>query len=191
MSARLRSTPRMNAAEFIEMIRPYPDEERWELLDGESVLMAPQTERHQRIVGNLFEALRPMARRRGCVALPGLGLLNDENDTYAPIPDVVVRCGPMLDGGYARDPVFLAEILSPSTMNNDRGRKLDFYRTLTTLRTILVVYQDEVRVEAWQRQDGEEWRRVVRKDRAESLALPELGGELPLANLYDGVPLDP
>ena len=50
-------------------------------------------------------------------------MLNDEIDDYAPIPDVVVRCGPMVEGGYARDPVFIAEVLSPSTMNNDRGRK--------------------------------------------------------------------
>ncbi len=188
MSARLRSTPRLTVAEFIEMIRPYPDEERWELLDGEAVLMSPQTGRHQRIVMNLLRALDPLTRPRGCEVLPGIGLLNDTVTGYAPIPDVVVRCGPMLDGGYARDPVFLAEVLSPSTMGNDRGRKLDFYQTIRSLRTILVVYQDEVRVEAWQR-DGEAWNRSVLKGRAATLPLPELDGKLALADLYEDVPL--
>ena len=28
---------------------------------------------HQRVGGNLFEALRPLARKQGCVALTGLG----------------------------------------------------------------------------------------------------------------------
>lgn len=186
MSAALERPPRMTVPDFIEMIRPYPDEERWELLEGVPLLMAPQSERHQIIVGNLLASLRWLARPEGCMTLPGLGLLNDTIDDYAPIPDVVVRCGPRLDGGYARDPVLLAEVLSPSTMNNDRGRKIDFYRTIPTLRTILVVYQDEVRVEAWQR-DEAEWRREVLVRRAASLPLPELNGELKLSEVYEDV----
>ena len=152
MSAALQRPRRMKVAEFVEMIRPYPDEERWELLDGEPILMmSPQTERHQRIVLNIAKRCDDLALPRGGSALPGLGLLNDAVDDYAPIPDVVVRCGPMLGGGYARDPVFLAEVLSRSTMINDRGRKLAFYQTVASLRTILIVSQDEIRVEAWRR----------------------------------------
>ena len=186
MSAALQSPPRMSVAEFVEMIAPYPDEERWELLDGEAILMAPQTERHQTIVMNLLRRLDRVTKPRGCRVLPGLGLLSDENDRYAPIPDVVVRCGPMIDGGYARDPVTLAEVLSPSTMNNDRGRKIDFYRSLPTLRTILIVYQDEVRIETWQRQEGGDWRRAVLADLDAAVPLPELGGDLRVAEIYEG-----
>lgn len=189
MSAALKTPRRMTVLEFMEMTRTYPEEERWELLDGEPVLMPPPTERHQIIVANLMAALRTLARARGCRVLPGLGLLNDEIDSYAPIPDVVARCGPVLDGGYARDPVLLAEVLSPSTMNNDRGRKVDFYHTLATLRTTLVVYQDEVRVEAWQRNAAGEWQQIVRKSRSDVLALPELEGELTLSDIYEDVPL--
>ncbi len=54
MNVVLRKLPRMGVDAFVEMIRPYPDEERWELLDGQAVLMAPQTERHQWIVVNLI-----------------------------------------------------------------------------------------------------------------------------------------
>src|SRR3712207_5504565 len=86
---------RLKVGEFIEMIRPYPDEERWELLDGQPTLMAPQSERHQMIVANLLLRLAPLAENRGCRVLPGLGILNDAVDDYAPIPDVVVRCGPL------------------------------------------------------------------------------------------------
>lgn len=176
----------MSVAEFVEMIRPYPDEERWELLDGDPVLMAPQSERHQTVVMNLLRHLDRLARPQGCRVLPGLGLLNDEIDDYAPIPDIVVRCGPPLEGGYARDPVLLAEVLSPSTMSNDRGRKLDFYRTIASLRTILIVYQSEARIEAWRRV-GEEWRWIVLKDMEAALPLPDLGGELRLADVYEGI----
>lgn len=186
MSQALAKRPRLSVAEFVELIRPYPDEERWELLDGEAILMAPQSERHQRIVMNLLRRLDRLADGKGCGVLPGLGILNDEVDDFAPIPDVVVRCGPPVAGGYAKDPVLLAEVLSPSTMSNDRGRKLDFYRTIPSLRTILIVYQSEIRIEAWQR-EGSDWRWLVLKDRDATLPLPELGGELRLSEIYEGL----
>lgn len=189
MSTNLRSSRRMSVAEFIEMIRPFPDEERWELLDGEPVLTAPQDERHQTIVANLLGIVDRPSRGCGGRALPGLGLLNDAIDDYAPIPDVVVRCGPIVVGGFARDPVLVAEVLSPSTMNNDRGRKIDFYRSLHSLRTILLVYADELRVEAWQRDEAGEWGRSVLTDPATSLPLPELEAALPLRAIYEDVPL--
>src|SRR5215216_4527126 len=170
---------RMQVAEFVEMARARPDEERWELIDGEPVLMAPQSERHQLIVYNLLKQLGALAERQGCRAVPGLGLLNDFRDDYAPIPDVVVRCGPLLPDGYARDPIAVAEVLSPSTMSNDRGFKAGFFKELQTLRTFLLVYQDELRVEAWQKH-GADWRVTVHGS-ASSIELPELQGSLAVA----------
>lgn len=179
---------RLTVAEFIEMIRPLPDEERWELLDGEAVLMAPQSERHQGIVGNLVERLGAAARAKGCRVLPGLGMLSDEFDDYAPIPDVVVRCGPIGEGGYATDPIVVAEVLSPSTMDNDRGRKLRFYKSIPSLRTILVIYQDEARVEVWQR-DGSEWRFRIAGGLRDEIELPELSTRFAVGQIYEDVPL--
>ena len=79
MSAALKPA-RVTVADFIELIRPYPHEERWELIDGEPTPMAPQSERHQVIVSNVMALLRPLARASGCRELSGLGLLNDERD---------------------------------------------------------------------------------------------------------------
>ena len=61
--------------------------------------------------------------------------------------------------------------------------------TIASMRTSMVVYQDEVRVEAWQR-EGAEWRRIVRKARSDILILPELAGELSLGDIYEDIPLD-
>jgi Uma2 family endonuclease len=181
----LRKARRLSVAEFIEMIRPLQDEQHWELLDGEAVLMSPQSERHQTIVMNLLRWADCWARAKGCRALPGLGVLNDAIDDYAPIPDVLVRCGPMVQGG---DPVFIAEVLSPSTMSNDRGRKLEFYKSIPGLGSLMIVYQDETRVEHWMR-DGDAWRHEVAQGRAATVAIAGLDASLALADLYDGVPL--
>lgn len=187
MTAVRKLRPYMNVAAFRDMIVRFPDEERWELLDGEPMLMSPQTERHQRIVGNLWARCRELAQARGCVALAGLGLLSDTVDDYAPIPDVVVRCGPMVEGGYAEDPVLVAEVLSPSTMRWDRGGKVEFYQTIPSLQIVLLVYQDELRVELWLR-DGDAWRREVRHGRAASFE--SLGGVITLAAIYADVPVE-
>lgn len=188
MSLALRRAPPMRVAEFLEMIRHRPDEERWELLDGEAVLMSPPTERHQEIVSNLVGALRPLAAKFGCRVLPGIGLRNDFVDDYAPIPDIVVRRGPRIPDGYARDPLIIVEVLSPSTINNDRGRKAAFYQGLQTLRAYLIVYSDEARIELWSRGNGPTATvQVLGPD--DAIQLPDLDGSIPVAAVYEDIPL--
>lgn len=179
----------MNVTAFMDMIARFPEEERWELLEGEPVLMSPQSERHQRVQRNLWRSLDDLAVKRGCLALAGLGLLSEKVDDDAPIPDVVVRCGPPVEGGYARDPLLVAEVLSPSTMTWDRGGKVEFFQSIPSLQAILLFYQDEVRVEAWLRERAE-WQREVRQGRAAKLDLPALGGSVTLAEIYADIPLE-
>jgi Uma2 family endonuclease len=185
MSALLKQKPRYNVSAFVEYIRPFPNHERWELLDGEPLLMAPPNERHQRVVMNILRNVDRMARERGCNTIPGLGTLNDEIDDYAPIPDVVVRCGPPVSGGYITDPVLVAEVLSPSTAANDRGRKLEFYQTITSLKTILLVYPNERRVEHWTR-TGNGWVDGIAQGDG-VVPLDGVGGEMTLAEVYEGL----
>lgn len=187
MSLALRRAPRMRVAEFLEMIRDRPDEERWELLDGEAVLAAPRFERHQLLVMNLAQALYPLAKSRGGRSLMGFGLLNDDIDDFAPMADVVVRCGPLLPNGHAHDPIVVAEVSSPATQLLDHGRKAEFYRSLRTLRAYLIVDQDVARVEMWFR-DGPAWSlRVLGRD--DTIPLPDLDGSIPVAAVYENIPL--
>lgn len=186
MALALRRDPGMRVAAYQAWVADLPDEERWELIDGEPVLMAPQSERHQQIVANLVRHLRPFGRDRGCRAIPGIAVLSDSMDTFAPIPDVVVRCGPPLEDGYARDPVLVAEVLSPSTMSRDRGLKTDFYRSIASLKLFLIAYQDEPRVEVWRREPDSGWAFEAR-DLGGAIDLPELGGRLAVAESYDDI----
>ncbi len=89
-----------------------------------------------------------------------------------------MRCGPLLTDGYARDPLVVAEVLSPSTLNNDRGRKAAFYQGLQTLRAYLIVYADEARVELWSRGNGPDaTMRILGRD--DTIPLPDLDGKSP------------
>ena len=176
----------MSVPEYRDWAAGRPDDERWELLDGEPVLMSPPSERHQIIVSNLIRRLGDLADARGCRVVPGLAVLSAAVDDFAPVPDVVVRCGPPLPDGYASDPVLVAEVLSPSTMSADRGRKTDFYRTIETLAAFLIVYQDEPRIELWRRDGSAAWRKQALGPGG-SLDLPEIGGSVSVASIFSGI----
>jgi Uma2 family endonuclease len=104
--------------------------------------------------------------------------------TYA---DGSVFCGDMqLEAGQtATNPVLLVEVLSPSTQDYDRGEKLDRYRSIPSLRHVLLIEQATVDVEHWFR-TPEGWRRRVHTDVNDSIHLDAFGIDLPLRDLYDG-----
>ncbi|MBP1178358.1 Uma2 family endonuclease [Methylobacterium sp. PvR107] len=183
MALAVKRDARMSVAEYRRWLEPRPDGERWELLDGEPVLMPPPRERHQRIVMNLAGRLDSLAEPRGCRAMPGLAILSAAMDDLAPVPDVVVRCGAPLPDGYAADPLLVAEVLS--TMSLDRGRKIDFYRTVPSLAVLLIVYSDEARVEVWRRADAD-WS-VAAPGLDAAVTLPELDGAVPVRDIYRGL----
>lgn len=186
MALAVRRDPGMGVAEYQVWVADRPDEERWELIDGEPVLAPPPSERHQMIVLNLLQLLFPLARAKGGRAIPGIAVLSDAMDGFAPIPDVLVRCGPVLGHGYARDPILVAEVVSPSTLHRDRGAKAAFYESLASLNAFLLVDQDAPCVETWRRDAAGAWAQDIRGCDAH-IDLPELGGRLAVADIYDDI----
>jgi Uma2 family endonuclease len=179
-------------AEFLDFVAERPDEERWELVDGEFVMQASPTLPHQTIVRNVLFRLHEAMRRRGpdCSATPGVTIKVDHVDTYAPVPDVIARCGPLPPSSICSDPIAVVEVLSPSTKDRDRGFKAQFYKSVPSVQAFLIVYADEARVEVWERGAAEDDFAVV--SGAEGVArIASLGFELPLAEVYDGTGLTP
>lgn len=167
-------------------------EQRSEYLAGEIIAMTGASRRHNLIVVNLAACLRHQARAAGCeiyvsdmrVHVPAADLF-----TY---PDLAAAGGePVFDDAQLDtllNPVLLIEVLSPSTEDYDRGRKFAFYRTLPSLRDYLLVAQDRVHVEHFVRQDEGEWLLSETDDPAATIALPALGAEITVREIYDGVP---
>jgi Uma2 family endonuclease len=104
--------------------------------------------------------------------------------------DVTVECAPIDPKSYeAHAPKLVVEVLSPSTRQMDRIRKVEEYKRLPTLTAIMLVEPGVANVLVLRR-DGAEWR-----DEAYALAdsvvpLPEIGASLTLRDVYEGVPLE-
>ena len=121
----------------------------WELHDGVPVLMAPERADHVRLKFQCCLALRNAlrAKRLPCEALidgltvPGPGARRFK-------PDVVVACGERLPGDtqVVESPVILAEVLSPSTQNDDTDIKLESYFALPSVQHYLVLSTQAPRI---------------------------------------------
>ena len=117
----------------------WDDRERWELIDGVPLMMAPPARIHQKISGELFGQLREYLKGKKCevYAAPFAVRLFEENgdlpervDTLVE-PDISVICdkNKLNEKGCNGAPDWIIEIVSPSTSSLDYGIKLFKYRT--------------------------------------------------------------
>lgn len=166
-------------------------DDRWELIRGRIVMMTNPSENHEQIVGNLFAPLKLAMNAAGCRAYAGgmrVQRSEDRGDDMATIPDIVVRCGPRRDRHFVTDPLVVVEVLSRSTMQQDRGVKFDFYRSLPSLQHIVLVYQDQMRVEHFRR-GASAWAVEVLSSPSRRLDLDAVGFAMDLDTIYFDVPV--
>jgi Uma2 family endonuclease len=176
----------MTVEEFYAFTDTRPDEEKWELIDGEPVLNASPSELHQRIIKNLSFALATLERRPGTTweMLPGLGVR--VSDTSRPEPDVLIvpTSGRSSDpqGRDRSDVIATFEVLSPSTASRDLRWKRTAYTGLSTLTHYVVIAQDAVDVVVFSREDGFVEHRLRSLD--DSIELRSLGISVKLSEIY-------
>ena len=118
--------------------KAWPDDERWELIDGVAWNMSPApTTGHQRILGDLYNAFRTAAMNDGCEVLfapVDVFLLArsetsiDDADTIVQ-PDLLVVCDEtkVVPRGCLGAPDVAVEVLSTYTMRKDITVKRDLY----------------------------------------------------------------
>lgn len=133
-------------------ILSWPEDERWELIDGVVYDMTPApSQRHQEILGNLFLQFGAFLEGKACRAFlaPFDVLLpqateNALTTTTVVQPDLTVVCErEKLDGhGCIGSPTLIVEILSPHTARKDVHIKLQKYEQVG-VREYWVVYPTE------------------------------------------------
>lgn len=133
---------RMTADQFIAWAMQQPEGQRYELVAGEVVGMAPERAAHARLKGRVYEALGRAIRAADapCEAFPdGMTVRIDSDTVYE--PDALVRCGSPLDDNAveAPDPLVVVEVVSPSSARRDSGSKLEGYFRVPSVRHYLIV----------------------------------------------------
>jgi Uma2 family endonuclease len=155
--------------------------------------MAGASQRHSRITGNIHAYFWQMAQNKGCrVHQEGMKLYvgqqgkSDAEQAFY-YPDVMVVCDkPVPNDYYETEPCILVEVLSPSTASIDLREKRLEYTRLPSLRTYLIVDQDTLFVRHCWRDEKGHWQQQDLTGDGD-IALPCLGGQISLPQVYRGV----
>ncbi len=170
----------MTVAEFL--IWEDGTDTRYELMDGRPVAMAPVTAGHSIIAVNLGHALRSRLKAP-CYAGGEAGVARPDRDDMFYEADLVVSCTPVTPGtAVIPDPVVVIEVLSPSTVEHDRGRKAYDYRRIPSVQEIALVASEQRHVEIWRRR-GAKWE-VEDLIGDAALELEAVGVAVPFAAIY-------
>ena len=131
----------------------WPDDERWELIEGEAYAMAAPGLAHQTTVGELFRQIANHLVGKPCrpfvapfdVRLPR-GNEADDDVTTVVQPDISVICDPakLDERGCRGAPDWVIEVLSPSTAAKDQIQKLAAYEHAGVAEVWLVHPTDHV-----------------------------------------------
>ena len=160
-------------------------ERRHELVAGVVRAMAGGRAAHDAISVNVVSLLRAAACARGGCRGHGSNLKIRSPVGAVIYPDAFVRCGPRDDRPTVVDePVVVVEVLSPQAEQHDLTRKRWAYEAIPSLRAILLVDTEALRVEIATREPDGTWRGRLVQGRDGLVELAVLDTTIPLAELY-------
>ena len=159
---------------------------RYEFDGVRPVAMNGGTLAHSIIATNLVRALQDRLRGKPCRAFRGdVKVVVAGRVRY---PDAIVTCSPVdTSSDIVPEPVVVFEVLSRSTAGTDRIEKNGEYGTTPSIRRYVMLEQTRQAATVFTHTDGGWAGHLVKGDKM--LSLPEIGVELPLAELYDGIEL--
>ena len=176
--------PQITLEQYLALERQ--SDQRHEWVNGVAYAMAGGSAEHSAIKTNLTVAVG--FRLRG-----GPGRAGD-SDQRVHVPattssfyaDLIVVCGGFAfasdDEHAVTNPTVIIEVLSESTADYDRGTKFQHYRRLPSLQEVVLVSQDEQRVEIRQRVE-EGW--LVREITEGPLHLASIDVRMPFEEIFD------
>ena len=113
----------------------------------------------------------------------------DRDDTFY-VADLAVTCSPYQRGEQlVKDPILIVEILSPGTERHDRRTKLPAYRDIDSVSEIVLIDSESICAEILRR-EGDRWITEIVQGPGATLSLNSLPMAVPMAELYEGIPID-
>jgi Uma2 family endonuclease len=162
-------------------------EGRFEFDGFQPVAMVGGTMNHSRITLNIQAALRQRLRGTRCRPLgqdAGVATIGPA----VRYPDAVVTCSKI--DGLSRllpEPVVIFEVLSESSGRTDRVTKVREYAAIPSLRRYVIVEAVNPGLLVLERTDGVEYWTARPLTAEDTLVMPEIGIEIPVAEFYEDV----
>ena len=180
--------PRMTVDEFLVWEPADRSGRLWQLIDGEPVAMAPATENHGALQGEIAAIIRNhlRAHRPGCrlIVTPGVVPRVRANRNFR-IPDLGVTCAPAQGTPMMTDPILLIEVLSPSN-EAETWNNIWSYVSIPSVTEILAVRATRIEAELLRRQPDGAWPAEPLLLRpGDSLQLASIGLVVDLAAVYE------
>jgi Uma2 family endonuclease len=156
----VRPRHRYTYAQYVALERE--SSTKHEFFDGEIYAMAGGSEDHSALAANVIAALVGAIGDRPCRVHTSDLRIYVEAVGLATFPDAAVICGPLQQhapspNATALNPLILLEVTSDSSEEYDTGAKLELYRTIPTLREVLLVSHRERRVTVHRRDASGAW----------------------------------
>ena len=158
---------------------------RHEYIYGEVYAMAGASDRHNRIAARFFTRIFQKLDGSECEAFMNDMKLQADEETFY-YPDVFVACDNS-DRYFRREPILIIEVLSPATERADRHEKLRVYQQISTLQEYLIVAQDKMWIEIYQKQTNGGWTKKIISRADEMFTLKSTDVVFTVHEIYRGV----
>ncbi len=162
-----------------------------EFFEGHVVAMVGGSVVHALLGARVLTRLANGLQGRPCVAV-GSDLKIASPSGLSSYADASIVCGPIAVAPHDRhavtNPSLLVEVLSPSTAHYDQSEKFEHVRQIPTLMHYLLVSTDRVGLQHRSRNGDGSWT-LRYLGVGERLLLPDLGLEIEVDALYEGVDL--
>lgn len=182
-------TKTYTAEEYLEL--ELASETRSEYRNGEIIAVTGGTPEHNRISGNLYIALSLALRREPYEVFHVDQRLWIPAASIYSYPDVMVLPKPIeLQTGRTDTVVnscLIAEVLSKSTQNYDRGEKFVAYRTIPNFQEYLLIDQYRIYVEHHVKTAANQWLLTEYDDPTVTLSFRFFNFQIQIADLYENI----
>ncbi len=163
-----------------------------EYLDGEVWAMVGATDFHVTIAMNLAYLLKANLKDTPYQSYISDMKVHVEKANAFFYPDVLVTCDKKDKQSrlYKQSPIFIAEVLSPSTEAYDRGLKFSCYRQLESLKEYWLIDTQKIAIDTFRRNDDNDWVMHSYSEQEQNAMITSLDLTFPLGDLYEDVELD-
>ena len=181
----------LTPAEYLTWERKQPFKNEYH--NGQIIAMSGASRAHNRITVDITIRLGNQLMNSACEVFASEMRVRTSPEVSYFYPDIIVVCGePRFEDDTfdtLLNPIVVIEVLSPSTAAFDRGEKFEHYKQLASLQEYILVSQESVRVEHYQRR-GTHWIHNTLQHLEDTLSLASIECTLPLRAIYRRVMLD-